>query len=722
MTEQAYIVATLARGTASLGFTYRGRPELEPGTLVAVSLRGKLEPGIILCEDDDPPESTKLLQLIELKHPWPRLGKLLIRLAELAAAGVHEVIGPLLPDSVTNSLRLSLAITDEASLTSDERSAIGKLAGRLGTGRARTLLRENGWNRLCELAGQGGIRLELEIGGTPGVTRSDARLRPWYRAELPFPIIAEDGYLPGCYLHGLGELFDHKAWPHREQKQERWQFPETQTRLDWQVVDWPAGWRILHDIPGLEQTQLRHRLAYWDEILAGLLERICLESIDDNASLLVILPQLWMQERLWPHLQSLAPRLHWYGSDSGISVASHILSKLDEGAQVVFGGPAAWKLAAWGSFDNVLIVDPGHPQFSADREPHLDYREALLACLAGTNARLSLLEMGLSVFDGNSLLDRLRIDPPRQPDLALATHDGSVDKDPLPLHLRQPDIRRLVHFNRLGSSRGLRCVDCGSLVDCPHCGSRRIHFSQAARAYQCPDCSFSDPRLRCAKCGLATLSSQLPGLESVQRRPGDLIMHGTSAVPETAAEVNCLIGTSHLLEPLAGFIPEQVVHVHADNPVGYLENWPQELDMLARLVSLYSPTDSHAAWLVSERLPELLGTELDAAQLAQLYMQEMALRRLALLPPFGLVYRFRMFTRDFATAELLRRQLGDELKALAGTSVLRLGRPVAISGSVRLSGYFVNEVITPQDLQRLRWRLFAAQGTLSIQPVRGPWL
>ena len=99
----------------------------------------------------------------------------------------------------------------------------------------------------------------------------------------------------------------------------------------------------------------------------------------------------------------------------------------------------------------------------------------------------------------------------------------------------------------------------------------------------------------------------------------------------------------------------------------------------------------------------------------------MALRRLALLPPFGLVYRFRLFTRDFSSAQTLRSELGDELKKLPGTSVLRLGRPVALSGSVRLSGYFVNDELDPLELQRLRWRLFARQGTLSLQPVRGPW-
>ncbi len=721
MSDQAYIVATLARGTASLGFTYRGRAGLEAGTLVAISLRGRLEPGIVLTVDEHPPESTKLLPLLELTHPWPRFGPLLLKLAELAAAGVHEVVGPLLFDGVTAALRLELAIKDESGLTDSERSAIGRLTGRLGSGRARTLMRENGWNRLCELAGQGAIRLELKIAGTPIVTRGDVRLRRWYRPDPDNTDVQADGYLPGCYLSGLQEAFDHKNWLHREQKQEKWLYPEPLPAAAWQAQDWPEGWRILQDIPGLAGITLRRIQAHWAAV-SGVLHDACSHAIADNQRLLVILPQRWMQQELWPVLRDLAPRIHWYGSDSGISVASFILSRLAEGGQAVFGGPSGWKLAAWAQFDNVIIVDPSHPQFAADREPHLDYREALLAAIAGSPAALGLLEMGLSVLDGSSCLPTVHLDPPRRSAEAAERHDGSLDTDPLPLHLRQPGVRRLVHFNRLGSSRGLRCVDCGSLVDCPECGSRRIHFSQTAKAYSCPDCGFANARLRCAKCGLATLSSQLPGLEAVQRRSGDVIIHSNAPEADSAKDVQCVIGTSQLLERLPGFQPQQVVHVHADSPVGYLENWPQELDMLARLVALYAPADVRPAWLVSERLPALLGSEIDGESLAARYMQEMGLRRLASLPPFGLVYRFRLFTRDFSSAQELRRQLGDELKALQDTSVLRVGRPVAISGNVRLSGYFVNEVLHPREIQELRWRLFADHGTLSIQPVRGPWL
>ncbi|MCB1219908.1 MAG: hypothetical protein H7A35_10020 [Planctomycetales bacterium] len=720
MTEQAYIVATLARGTASLGFTYRGRPGLQPGTLVAVSLRGKLEPGLVLAEDPAPPEQAKLLPLLELRHNWKRLGPLLIRLSHLAAAGVHEVVGHLLLDSVTASLRLELAIADAAELSDAERQSIGRLCGKLGTGRAKTLMKEHGWKRLCELANAGGISLTIQFAGTPGVTRTDPRLRRWYRAEHPLASAAEDGYLPGCYLHGLGEAFDPQGWLHREQKQERWQYPETGAAPDWQAGLWPEGWRLLQDIPGLGEVKLQH----CHIVLSGLADALysaSLSAISAGRRLLVVLPQLWLQQRIWPHLATLAPRMHWYGSDSGISVASHILTKLDEGGQVVFGGPSSWKLAAWGNLDEVILVDPTHPQFGAEREPHLDYREALLATLAGRNTSLSLLEMGLSIMDGTGLDKPVRIEGPRPVEQAAERHDGSIDTDPLPLHLRQPGVRRLVHFNRLGSSRGLRCVDCGSLADCPNCGSRRIHFSQQQKAYSCPDCGFSDPRLRCQKCGLATLSSQLPGLEAVQRREGDLIVQGSQPLPVIGEGTNCIIGTSQLLEPPVGFRPEQVVHVQSDNPVGYIEHWPHELDMLARLVSLYEPDGNDPAWIVSERLPELLGERLEPGDVAKRYAQEIGLRRLALLPPFGLVYRFRLFARDFTTAQQLRKELGDELKGMDGTSVLRLGRPVALSGSVRLSGYFVNDELEPDALQQLRWRLFERGGTLSIQPVRGPW-
>lgn len=720
MSEQAYIVATLSRGTASLGFTYLGRKGLDPGTIVAVSLRGRLELGIVISEDPDPPAKGKLLPLLELQLSWKRIGPLCLQLAKLAAAGVHEVVGHLLLDGVATALRLELAISDETLLSESERSAIGRLTGKLGSGRARTLLKENGWNRICELAGQGAIRLVLNFAGTPGTTRSDVRLRRWYKPEGSIAVRTEDGYLPGCYLHGLGDSFDHKGWLHREQKQEVWEFPAAAPGLDWEPMEWPQGWRILLDLPGLAGNEVLRRQLPWSE--AGDVLLACgEEAIASGRRLLVILPQSWMQERMWPAMQAIAPRVHWYGSDSGISVASFIISRLDEGGQVVFGGPAAWKLAAWGRFDDVLLLDPTHPQFSADREPHLDYRDALLACIAGTPTRLLLLEMGLSAFDGHGGPATTRLESPRRPDEAAQHHDGSIDMDPLPLLLRQPGVRRLVHFNRLGSSRGLRCVDCGSLVDCPECGSRRIHFSQSAKAYTCPDCSYSSKTLRCQKCGLATLSSQLPGLEAVQRREGDVIMRAGEEPLADVAAANCVIGTSLLLERLPGFSPEQVVHVHADNPVGYIENWPDELDMLARLVSLYSPGGNEPAWIVSERLPELLGTEIDAGSLAARFMQEMGLRRLALLPPFGLVYRFRLFTGDFSTAQQLRTRLGDELKDDPGTLVLRLGRPVAISGNVRLSGYFVNDGLSYAGLQELRWQLYAAGGTLSVQPVRGPW-
>ena len=216
-------------------------------------------------------------------------------------------------------------------------------------------------------------------------------------------------------------------------------------------------------------------------------------------------------------------------------------------------------------------------------------------------------------------------------------------------------------------------------------------------------------------------AAQLPGLEAVQRREGDLIVQGSQPLPVIGEGTNCIIGTSQLLEPPVGFRPEQVVHVQSDNPVGYIEHWPHELDMLARLVSLYEPDGNDPAWIVSERLPELLGERLEPGDVAKRYAQEIGLRRLALLPPFGLVYRFRLFARDFTTAQQLRKELGDELKGMDGTSVLRLGRPVALSGSVRLSGYFVNDELEPDALQQLRWRLFERGGTLSIQPVRGPW-
>ena len=576
----------------------------------------------------------------------------------------------------------------------------------------------------AELAGQACIALNLEFAGLPGVTRIDAKLRRWYKPLTDLGVETDDGYLPGNYLHGFAGEFDPRSWLHREQKHDRWNYPEEFNELDWQRLEWTTDLQICRDIPGLIALPLSRILSSWDDVRRIHLPAICATSVKQEHNTLVILPQMWMQEKFWRDLLPWAPRIHRLDSDSSISKSSYILSILDTPGQVVFGGQAAWKLGAWAEFDEVVIIDPSHPQFRADNEPHLDSREALLASLAGKHTQLRLIEMGLSAFDGQSLLTKLQIASPRLSLDETKRHDDVIDTDPLPLHLRQPGVRRLVHFNRLGSSHGLRCADCGSKVDCPECGSRRIHFSQSAIAYICPECDFRDARLRCQKCGLATLSTQFPGLEAVQSRKGDLILHAGSRNDYELSEVSSVIGTSILLEPHAEFKPEEIIHVHADSEVGYLENWPQEIDMLSRLVGLYSGggTVQPSCYIVSERLNELLGAELDCKEIAGKFMKEMKLRSLALLPPSGLVYRFRLFTTDITTADRLRRRLGDELKELRDTTVLRLGRPVVISGTVRLSGYFVNDALTANELQVIRWKMFEEKGTLSIQPVRGPWI
>ena len=148
MARQPYMVATLTRGTASLSYTYTGREQLPKGSIVAISFRNVLELGIVLGIDDSPPDSSKLLPIIELRQRNKSPGNLILKLAELSASGVHEVVGHLLFDSVTSSLRMTLSIEDEQGLSADERVRIGKLCGKIGKARARTLIRENGWKRL----------------------------------------------------------------------------------------------------------------------------------------------------------------------------------------------------------------------------------------------------------------------------------------------------------------------------------------------------------------------------------------------------------------------------------------------------------------------------------------------------------------------------------------------------------------------------------------------
>ena len=296
-----------------------------------------------------------------------------------------------------------------------------------------------------------------------------------------------------------------------------------------------------------------------------------------------------------------------------------------------------------------------------------------------------------------------------------------VDTNPLPLELRQPGVRRLVYFNRLGSGRGLRCVECARGVSCPQCGSARVHYSAAQAGYACPQCGFSTRELRCPECGLATLAAQLPGLEAVALRKGDFVVHGAAGERHAHPECQTVLGTAQLLEPLTGFWPQEVVYVHAEARVAQFDDWPQALDMAARLGALYSNPELRYTYIVAARLRAQLGAALTAEQLAAHWEMELKLRRLGGLPPYGCLYRLRLQAATLKGAAAGRLELGRVLQAHPGTRLLRLGRPYEEQGAARLAGQLINPLLSARELQELRWTVYRAGARLHVTPQRGPW-
>ncbi|MCH7472890.1 hypothetical protein IIA79_08070, partial [bacterium] len=465
----------------------------------------------------------------------------------------------------------------------------------------------------------------------------------------------------------------------------------------------------------------------------------------EQKNLLVIAPQRWIADRLWPALSPWAARLHRYRADSGPSVAAHILRQLEDApGQAVVGGPGAWKLAYYGRFDRVLLLDPSHPQYSPERYPQLDPRLALLLAISHRKGcTLDLIEMGLSAWDGMGNLMQVALMNAHEPSTGPPSPGQRVDTDPLPLELRQPGRRRLVYFNRLGHGRGIRCEECRVPVGCPECASLGIYFSSAANEYRCPSCSYRGKELRCPRCGLAALSAQQSGLEAVTRRKGDLIVHGSRAARKPHPEHTSVLGTSQLLEPLADFWPQEIVYVHADTRLGLMADWPRALDQAARLNSLYDNPELEYVYIVSSRLREQLGDSLTAAQIEEQWKLEMKLRRLACLPPYCCLYKLSARAPSLAAMEAARGAIGETLTAHPGTSLLRLGRAYREGGSYRLGGYLINDGLSAAALQELRWEVnkVPAPGSardkvsadplraaarekvaLSVQAIRGPWL
>jgi hypothetical protein len=735
----AYQLALFTRGTGAYAYSYSGSAGLLPGQVAAATFRGRIELGVIIDVDPQPPVELLPLWPVRL-HGAAHWGALLLELCEMTGAAPDELAGHLLFAAPAAAVRLELSVRLPHLLQAQELASLGQLAGALTPGKRALLARTETWRCATGAARQAAVVLEAVIAGTGSGARSHPRWRKWYSVDqstlqlwgLPEPLPAG---LPGSYLAGLAEAADFSAWPvMREAPQlpaaEDKRTPVQPSNMAWEALDWPLDWDLTARWSGVRAVPLRRVSSSWAGLRAadGLLAELA-RSIVASENILLIAPQSWMLDRIWPMLASCATRAMRYRPDGGASAAGHILRQLSTApGQVVAGLPGAWKLAAYGNFQRVLLLDPSHPQYAPERYPGLDPRLALLLalsarCQAGQPAAgLDMVDLGLSAWDGRGIVRQVELldafdPPPDQP-----RPGGRADTNPLPLALRQPGRRRLVYFNRLGSSRGLRCTECQAAVACPACRSPRIHFSAGQRAYACPQCGYTSRELRCASCGLATLAAQLPGLEAVTLRPVDQLVQGAGAGRNLHAGCETVLGTSQLLDPLAGFWPQDIVYVHADARVAQLDDWPQALDMAARLAALYANPELRNVYIVSDRLRGQLGTGLNAAQLGEQWLQELNLRRLAGLPPYGCIYKLQLMADSRKAVALAREQLGRTLQGLPDTRLLRLGRPYEARGHFQLAGFFINPSLSPRELQELRWRIYRAGARLNCVAIRGPWL
>jgi len=729
--SQAYSVALITRGGGAYAYTYSGPPELPRGQLAALSFRGALELGVVLEPDPAPPAGARLLPLLPVELSgvagW---GALLLDLAELACATPREVAGHLLFASPATGLRMSLAIVEPVGLPQALRDGLGALCGTLSPARRKQLMQLGIWAQLVEHAASGALRIELHYSGQPGQTRANPAWRRWYTVDPPTAeLLGIDqqraAALPGSYLAGLLAGEQYKAWPVAAAVAD-WQLDTPPaSSLVWESVEWPAGWAALDQLPQLRSGKLRRCFGNWAALRSstGLSAELG-AAVCAGESLLLIAPQAWMLERLWPALKACAPHVLRFTPEGGPSAAAHLVAALAQRGQVVAGGPAAWKLAAYGHFDRIVLLDPSHPQYEPEGEPWLDPRLALLAVLARCPAQLELVELGLSAWDGRCQLPRVDLLKPHEPEQIGARTGGRQDLDPLPLALRQPGTRRLVYFNRLGSSRGLRCIECGSAVGCPSCGSPRIHFSEDFSGYHCPACGFSTLDLRCASCGLATLSAQLPGLEAVSRRPGDVILAGGWPDRLVLPEGCSVFGTIKLIlsEPRTVFWPQQIVYVHADDRRGALDDWPRVIDEAARLASLYANPELQQVYIISARLAAQLGGSLAAEELAAAWQREDMLKRLAALPPWGRITYLRLRGPSVHALADARRLVAQRLGGPADAPALRLGRTYKLQHGLGLSGYAVNTQLSHRELQELRAEVARLRVSLSLKPQLGPWL
>jgi predicted RNA-binding Zn-ribbon protein involved in translation (DUF1610 family) len=757
-----YSVALITRGAGAFAYSYTGPAGLAAGALCAVQFQHRLELGLVLGPDPAPPEKT-LLPLLPVQCPrWPGWGRLLLDLCELSLSAPDELTGHLLFDTPRTALKLDLAVMEPEALSTELQATLGGLAGRMKATQQK-LLAKLDWQAFAPQAWSGALALRVTLAGDPAATRAPAAWKKRYKLDQ-----ATAGLLglrtgevaAGAYLAGFDKLDFTGLEPDRSKAATAVIGKPTATALSWHGLDWPAKWEVLRLWPRLATLPLRRCFCTWPALRQadGLAAELQAE-IAAGRNVLVVAPQAWFLDRLWPQLVGIADSISRFRPDSGPSAASYILHALEAGGHAVLGGPGAWKLPAYARFDRIIVVDPTHPQYAAERTPHLDPRLALLvSASAAVGAELMLgplsnaepgfhpttsanpperaehvlgpyslptidfIELGLSALDGRSADITLHLHAPHEPPASSGQPQvQAVDTDPLPLVLRQADRRRLVYFNRLGGGRGLHCMECHAAVNCPRCGSARIHWSVAGNAYACPDCGFSVPDLRCARCGLQTLAALLPGLEAVNRRSGDVVLQGPAA-QRLPAKWQTVLGTAQLLDPVPGLWPEEIIYVNAEGRLGLTADWPAAVDMALRLRSLYDNPELRSVHIVSTRLSEQFGAQLDTATLAESYRMELGLRDLGGLPPFGTLYHLRLTAARTAALDSARHELGAALHEHPGTSLLRLGREYREGGAHRLGGWLVNPQLELRTLQELRWRIHRLGATLTVNPLRGPWL
>jgi primosomal protein N' len=724
---RAYFIALVTRGAGAFTYTYSWADELLPGQLVAVPFQNRLEIGLALGLDANPPAKT-LISLIPLKvQRWPSLGRRLLDMCELSLSAPDELAGHLLFDSARNSLRLELSLVVE-QLSEEQRQRYGLIAGRLKPTHQKMLAKL--WPEAANLASQGWLALEINVAGDPDTTRALATWRRDYELSAGdknlLGITALTDVFAGSYLGGF-EGADLKAYRSIRTREHQMMINEPGERLlDFSPLILPEAWELPRQWPKLRHLTMRRTACTWPQLRSetGLLAELQY-ALSQSHRVLVIAPQVWMIERLWSILAPLAGQLARFKPEAGLSIAAHIQRMLARGPAAVVGGPGAWKLAAYCPFDRIIIIDPSHPQYASERTPHLDPRLALLLCSAQNEntTTLDLVNFGLDALHGWVPDVPFQLHQPYNP---LSTEsppaDAVEDIDPLPLILRRPDKRRLVYYNRLGSGRGLYCAECRSSVTCPRCGSVRVHFSGQLPAYVCPDCSWRARDLRCPRCHLMNLASVLPGLEAVTARPGDLVLRGPTTRAGQHNGYASVIGTSQLLEPVAGFSPEQLIYIHAEGRGGLVADWPAAMDMVLRLRALYDNPHLSEVHVVSETLVGQLGRNADSHKVEAAYLTELNLRELTGLPPFGTLYHFTLVAARLPSLNVARQQLGETLHSLPDTQMLRIGTAYRQRSAHRLGAWLINPTLSMQQVQELRWLLHRLEVTLIARAMRGPWV